>query len=724
LGINVSILNAQNQNGQLETLNYIPPETVFTNFTNQNNLLSTPIFNSVLIVAVADMNGDCLDDIIRLDNGKTLTIEYQSAGNQFQSFEYGNVAIGGQWNIAIADVDENGFNDILVGGLMDGMKLLKANDFGTDYEESVLATSSFIVQGSNFVDIDNDGNIDIFVCNDVAESHIWKNEGGGNFVAADYLIDMSTNPPSDNSGNYASVWTDFDNDGDLDLYISKCRVGVTDPLDPRRINQLFVNTDGVYTESAEEFNLNNGAQSWTTDFQDIDNDGDLDCFIVNHGSFCQLFENIGNGMYSEITEQSGLNITQNHLQGIMRDFDNDRFVDILVAGSNGYEYYENNGDNTFTIFNTLFGNYNMGTFAIGDLNHDGFIDVYSGSETDEDILWINEGNENHYFAVNLIGDSSNINGIGARIELYDSLGIQIREVRSGESYGIMNSLTQFFGLGAIDQIDSLVVKWPSGLREVFYSPLVDQFLRIVENDCAYPGKNIFSDGITTFCSGEELDLIAPAGDNYLWSTGDETQHILITEGGSFTVTVTNSNGCSTVSNTIAIIQDPDETPIVWVSGPTTFCFGGGVILTSSEAEGYLWSNGKSAKSINVFHSGEYTVTVPGLCGDFTSEPVIITAIDVPEDPIAIHDTISMIPDIATLGAIGDNLQWFYDDFVDEPFFIGPGFDTLIYETTTFYVEAVNEFDDVVCESDRVAVWAVIDTTIISVKYSTLMNLKI
>jgi len=187
---------------------------------------------------------------------------------------------------------------------------------------------------------------------------------------------------------------------------------------------------------------------------------------------------------------------------------------------------------------------------------------------------------------------------------------------------------------------------------------------------------------------------------------------LVTEGGSYTVTVTNNNGCSSISNTIEIIQDPDETPIIFVQGETTFCFGSsGVILTSSDAEGYLWSNGKFTKSIQVFNSGEFSVTVPGLCGDFTSQPVVVTAIH-PVDPIAINDTISNIPGIATPGVLGtaNYYQWYYEFFAVDPFFIGQEFDTLIYETTVFYVEAVFETNDVVCESDRVEVWAVVDTT--------------
>lgn len=722
LSINFFVSEAQNQNNQSESINHTTNDITFTNNTNY---FSNQNFSSFLVVGIADMNGDCLDDIIRLESGEILTIEYQLNGNQFENFTYGTIASSGQWNIAVADVDNNGFNDILIGGIMDDMKLFKANGSGTDYEMSILPNSSFFSQGSNFVDINNDGLADIFVCNDAAENRIWGNGAAGNFFIANDWIDMAVFPSPDNAGNYSSIWTDFDNDADQDLYISKCWGEATDPADPKRVNQLFVNENGSFTEQAENFGLNNGAQSWTSDFQDIDNDGDLDCFIVNHDSICQLFENDGNGLFSEITLGSGLNITTNHLQGMMRDFDNDGFVDILVAGNFGYEYFQNNGDTTFTKIDDLFGDYVMSTFAVGDLNHDGFLDVYSASSSSTDILWINDKNENNYFAVNLVGNESNINAIGARLQLYGPWGVQTREVRSGESYGIMNSFTQIFGLGTYDFIDSLVVKWPSGLKEVFESPKIDQFLTIVENDCAYPGKNIFSNGLDIVCSGDSLELIAPAGDQYLWSNGLTSQQIFITEGGNYTVTVTNNNGCSSISNPVNITQDPDETPDISVSGPITFCAGASLGLFSTPAESYLWSTGATSSSIVVFQSGEYYVTVPGYCGNFTSNPVIVTVVPVPVDPVVENDTITMIPDSATLTAIGNNLFWYDDLLGSTPVAQGPVFVTpLLSETTVFYVEDVNEINGVSCESDRVEVWAVVDTTLSANEFEVLENISI
>ena len=104
------------------------------------------------------------------------------------------------------------------------------------------------------------------------------------------------------------------------------------------------------------------------------------------------------------------------------------------------------------------------------MNDDGFLDVYAGyaqifttPSSIEDRLFLNDGNSNHHIRVLLEGVVSNINGIGARVEAYGIWGKQIREVRSGEGYGIHNSFTQHFGLGQATAIDSIVVRWPSGI---------------------------------------------------------------------------------------------------------------------------------------------------------------------------------------------------------------------------------------------------------------------
>ena len=254
-------------------------------FTNRNDRLTESDFHSGVAIGIADMNGDNKDDIIRMNQGYELHIEYQNGPNEmFTTKSFGNMGGNSRWSMCIADIDNNGFNEFLVSGSYDDIRLSTANDSGTDFSLSMLPNgSSIFVQGSNFVDIDNDGFVDIFACHDDGESKVWGNNGTGNFVERDIWIDMSVDGSSGEvaSGNYGSIWADIDSDGDVDLYIAKCRLGTTDLTDTRRLNTLWINDgNGNFTEEGEARGLRVGYQSWTSDFQDVNNDGRPDLFIA------------------------------------------------------------------------------------------------------------------------------------------------------------------------------------------------------------------------------------------------------------------------------------------------------------------------------------------------------------------------------------------------------------------------------------------------------------
>lgn len=663
-------------------------------FRNANERLATDGVHSGVAIGVLDVNNDGLDDIIRLADAKFLLVEYQTMGaNPFETKLIGSVSNNNQWSMCAADVDNNGLNDIITGGAYDGVHLAKANEEGTSYTLEDLPGPGLFLQGSNLVDINNDGFVDYFGCHDDAESRIWQNDGNGHFIPADDWIDMQTTPVSDNSGNYGSIWTDFDNDGDIDLYIAKCRLNVDDPTDPRRINALYLNDgNGHFTERADSFNLKIGAQSWTADFQDIDNDGDYDCFITNHDLPSMLLENDGTGVFIDITEQSGVIIGGVAIQGVMRDFDNDGFVDIIVAGTQQY-LYKNNGDKTFTRIEGLFDQNDMESYAIGDLNHDGYLDIYAGyanlytnPSNIDDILWLNTGGENNFFSVRLEGTISNRNGIGARVEIYGNWGVQVREVRAGESYGIMNSMQQHFGLGENETVDSLIVRWPSGHVDVHENLAANQFVEVIENTCVSPYAELVLEGEAVFCTGSSVDLSVTEGYTYAWSTGESTTTIAATTAGSYNVTISDGTACESVSPIIELDVDPIEIPIVEIVGETEFCEGGIIILTSSESNSYTWNTGETTQEIEVSESGEYFVTIQGLCDEFDSEPVGITVLDATEP---IFDGIEVVGGDVTIYLTGDSIHWYADEQSDEIIAYGNQLSTTVENDTTLSYFAEN-----------------------------------
>ncbi len=663
-------------------------------FESGNYKLSNTNFRSGCSVTVTDWNQDGLDDIIRLDNGNTAYVEVQKTGNQFETIELGQMASSSAWAMCVADFDKNGYLDI-VGGWNGSCRILMTNNSGTAATQVTLPSSNFFLQNITAIDANNDGWIDLFTCDDNGESTVYLNDGTGTLFVSS-IIDFDVTD-TDDSGNYGSVWTDFDNDGDLDLYIAKCRQGVNSPTDGRRINVMFVNNgDGTFTENAAEYGIDVGWQSWTASFGDIDNDADLDLLLTNHDFESQIFTNDGNGYYTDVTASSGFDITDmTPIQSGFADLDNDGFVDIVITGSTD-RVFHNDGDGTFTEVSNLFPG-NVGTFAFGDVNHDGRIDIYSAyntiytnpSNTTDDEIWLNNtDNGNHFFALNLIGTESNISAIGARALIYGSWGVQLREVRAGESYGTVFSAKLQFGLGEADQIDSVVIRWPSGIVQTIENPQVDQFLTVIEEQCISPEAIVTVDGPAVLCAGQALTMTAPAGYNYLWSNGATTQTVQITASGEYNVEVIDQSGnCSAVSRTITVVESPDETPEISLLGEAVFCNGGSVQIAGPEGlDSYQWSNGATTQTIEVSQSGSYTLTVDGVCQEWTSAPVVVQ-VNTPASPVA-EDVIIPAPGTATLSATGNGLVWFADAEGSVQVGTGETFTTPVVETTaTYYVSS-------------------------------------
>jgi len=141
-------------------------------------------------------------------------------------------------------------------------------------------------------------------------------------------------------------------------------------------------------------------------------------------------------------------------------------------------------------------------------------------------------------------------------------------------------------------------------------------------------------GETEFCSGDNVVLTSSSNSNNVWSNGATTQSITVSTSGTYSVTVNNA-GCISLPSAdqlVTVIPTP-ATPTITAGGPTVFCAGGSVVLTSSSATGNTWSNGATTQSITVTTSGSYTVFVTnGTCSSLNSTPKIVTVTALPATP--------------------------------------------------------------------------------------------
>ncbi len=662
-------------------------------FTNSTNLLGFTGYNSGGCVAVTDMDQDGYDDIVILDQSTNLYIAYQETDGSFSTEYYGQVSGSEQWGMCVGDVGNDGHNDVFSGGAYDGVHFYNITDRGISTDED-LQQGSMFMQACNMADINNDGWLDAFGCHDDAAGRIWGNDGNGELLPQNSWIDLATVPPSDNSGNYGSVWSDIDNDRDLDFFIAKCRQFVSDPYDPRRLNVCYINDgNSNYTEEAMERGLRHYEQSWTVDFADIDNDGDFDCLITTHSATLKLYQNDGTGYFTDITPGSGLEISGFFLQAKMTDFDNDGYVDLIIAG--GVEaLFHNNGNSTFTMVNNPWSDSDgLHSFGIGDLNHDGFQDFYasygdgyvSPDENHDDMLFLNDGNENHWVGFELEGTVSNRNAVGARVEIYGPFGMQIREVRAGESYGISTSFITHFGIGQNTSIETVVVKWPSGLTTVIENPEIDTYHYILEEECTPPSATVTANGETALCEGESVTLTADANESFIWSNGATSSSIVVSQSGNYNVVVYDANGCAAQSENISVTVAVDGIPEITISGDLEFCEGNSVDLIAPASTSHDWTNGASTQAITVTEAGTYQVTLMGECTEVTSEPIDVFVFDSPEAP-AVADEILNEQGAVTFTGTSENLLWFTSEDATEPVAGGTSFTTdFLFSTTSFWV---------------------------------------
>lgn len=171
---------------------------------------------------------------------------------------------------------------------------------------------------------------------------------------------------------------------------------------------------------------------------------------------------------------------------------------------------------------------------------------------------------------------------------------------------------------------------------------------------------ITATGSTTVCQGGSVVLTASSGSSYLWSNGATTQSISATQAGSYTVTVTNFNGCPATSAATTVTVNPQPTVSITAGGPTTFCQGGAVVLTASLGRFYRWSTNETTQSIVVRQPGSYTVQVSdGISCGGTSAATVVTVNPLPTASITASTSTAICvgSSVVLTATPGASYQW-------------------------------------------------------------------
>jgi hypothetical protein len=320
---------------------------------------------------------------------------------------------------------------------------------------------------------------------------IYQNDGTGIFTnVADELIGFNLNLESWNP-----QWLDVDNDGDLDAWLPTMRTVTVSGEAGIEPCALLLNDGGSALNYADSNSTFLAAKSAiTSGWADYDNDGDLDLFLIPFSGdavgVSRFFRNDGvtggYPVFANIAGEIGLDSAWTDSRGVCwGDFDNDGWQDLLIGRRNSpQKLYHNNGEGLFIEVAAATGAGITGrdprSVMFVDYDNDGFLDIFLHGQNTMKWLLHNGGNANHWIVIKPKGTTNNYSGLGARVRVVTGATSQIREIEGFSGSFTNGYVWAHFGLGSVTTVDSIIVRWPNGAVDVSINIDADHYYTFEE----------------------------------------------------------------------------------------------------------------------------------------------------------------------------------------------------------------------------------------------------
>lgn len=383
-------------------------------------------------------------------------------------------------------------------------------------------------EGVNWVDYDNDGDLDLYVCSRGEEANqLFRNEAGKE------MVEITGHPLTAVLSTSMACWADIEGDGDLDVLLVGYRTNGNRVFENRGEGSFVERNDvpmaegtgssracacgDVNNDGLPEFFVGNARQpnyyyenrgnwrfekvttglmvedlgyAYGASWADYDDDGDLDLFVANFDKANLLLSNDGYGHLTPVPDGELVETTAGASKGhSWGDYDNDGDLDLYVGnGTYGPDMrnflFLNDGQGNFDRYSEGVLEAHADTTAgvtHADLDRDGDLDLFVanwGGENELNRLYINQTTGKNWITFRLQGKDSNVSGIGTQVTIFasgnDGNRTMHRWLYPVSGYGSQNDLELHFGLGKLRRIDSLQVNWPGKPRQTLYNVGINQ----------------------------------------------------------------------------------------------------------------------------------------------------------------------------------------------------------------------------------------------------------